>query len=267
MRFLAVQPTGSALSQLYSAEYFEADYRCGRAAASSFEGEAFVAENRGLLDAFESLGSPGRLLDVGCATGWLLDDARGRGWQAQGVELSEAAVRFARDRGLEVHHGDLLDAHFPASSFDLVYMGDVLEHVSDCRATLAEVARVLRPGGHLYLRGPITTHSLARSLALWGYGVLGHVIVLREPPYHLWEFTPRSLDRLAREVGLSVMISRQSKIPPGRSHGSKTVLERAALAMLDSINLPITLWANAMGDRIVWVAQRPAGEVTPAPGR
>ena len=267
MRFLAVQPAGSAMAEIYSAEYFEADYRCGRAAASSFDGDAFVAENRGLLDAFESLGSPGRLLDVGCATGWLLDHARARGWQAQGVELSEPAVRFARERGLEVHHGDLLDARFPASSFDLVYMGDVLEHVPDCRATLAEVARVLKPGGHLYLRGPITTHSLARSLALWGYGLLGRVIVLREPPYHLWEFTPRSLERLAREVGLIVVSSRQSKIPPGHSHGSKTSLQRAALAVLDSINLPITLWVYAMGDRIVWVARRPEGEVTRAAGR
>jgi SAM-dependent methyltransferase len=267
MRFLAVQPAGTAFAELYSADYFEADYRCGRSARSSFDGEAFVAEDRGLLDAFEALTPPGRLLDVGCATGWLLEHARARGWQAQGVELSAAAVGFARGRGLDVHHGDLASAALPAASFDLVYMGDVLEHVPDCRATLAEVARLLRPGGHLYLRGPITTHSLARSLALWGYRLLGRVIVLREPPYHLWEFTPRSLARLASEVGLTVVRARQSKIAPGRSHGTKSAAQRVAMALLDAINLPITLWGNALGDRVVWVARRPAGEVPNAPGR
>jgi SAM-dependent methyltransferase len=267
MRFLAVQPLGRSLADLYSRDYFEADYRCGRSRASSFDESAFVAENRGLLDAFQALVSPGRLLDVGCASGWLLDHARARGWQAQGVELSEEAVRFARERGLQVHHGDLAGAHLPAASFDLIYMGDVLEHVPDCRATLAEVARVLSPGGVLYLRGPITTHSLARTLALAGFGFLRRSIVLREPPYHLWEFTPRSLSAVLARVGLEVASLRQSKIPPGRSHGSKSQLQRVAIAIIDAINVPITLWGNAMGDRLVLVARRPAGQVGSPPGR
>src|SRR5258707_804355 len=81
----------------------------------------------------------------------------------------------------------------PAAAFDVVYMGDVLEHVPDCRADLAEVARVLAPGGYLYLRGPTTTNSLARRAGLTAFAIAGRDIVLREPPYHLWEFTPRSL--------------------------------------------------------------------------
>ena len=267
MRFLAVQPRGASFAELYARDYFEADYRCGRSHASSFEESAFVAENRGLLDAFEALTPPGRLLDVGCASGWLLHHAKRRGWQAQGVELSEAAVRFARERGLDVHLGDLASAQLPDGSFDLVYMGDVLEHVPDCRATLAEVARVLRPDGVLYLRGPITTHSLARALALRSYGLLGRSIVLREPPYHLWEFTPRSLAGLLERVGLAVVSARQSKIPPGRSHGDKSPLQRLALAAIDAINLPITLWGNTMGDRIVVVARFAARQVGSAPSR
>lgn len=267
MRFLAVQPQGRSFEELYSRDYFEADYRCGRSCTSSFDESAFVVENRGLLDAFEALVPPGRLLDVGCASGWLLHHARARGWQAQGVELSEAAVRFARERGLDVHHGDLAGARLPESSFDVVYMGDVLEHVPDCRATLAEVSRVLKPGGFLYLRGPITTHSIARALALRAYGFLGRPIVLREPPYHLWEFTPRSLAGLLARVGLEAVSLRQSKIPPGRSHGDKSGFQRLAMAVIDAINLPITLWGNAMGDRIVLVARFGARQVGSAPGR
>jgi hypothetical protein len=131
------------------------------------------------------------------------------------------------------------------------------------------VARILRPGGHLYLRGPITTHSLARSLALTVSGALGRTLVLDEVPYHLWEFTPRSLARLVRRAGLEVVRMRQSKIPPGHARGRKSGLERAIMAAIDTINLPLTTLGNARGDRIVLVARKPeaggAAAAGPAP--
>jgi SAM-dependent methyltransferase len=256
LRFLRVQPTGEWLGGLYSLSYFEQDFRCGRSCAGYFTENAFRDENHGLLEAFEALTPPGRLLEVGCAGGWLLEQARERGWQAQGVELSAEAVAHARARGLEVFHGEVAEASLPADHFDLVYLGDVLEHVPDCRAALGEVARVLRPGGHLYLRGPLTTHSLARSLALRLYRHARDGIVLAEPPYHLWEFTPRSLAALLERVGLDVVRMRQSKIPPGRTHGKKTRLQRAAMYALDALNLPLTRAFNVLGDRVVVVARR-----------
>lgn len=257
MRFLGVQPQGAALEALYAEPYFEADYRCGRSASSSFDERPFRAENQGLLDAFASLAPPGRLLDVGCASGWLLKHAAERGWKATGVEPSPAAAEFARSLGLDVRHGDLVVARFEPGRFDLVYMGDVLEHVPDCRATLAEVARVLAPGGFLYLRGPITTHSLARGLGLALYRALGRDIVLREPPYHLWEFTPGSLRRLVEAVGLEGIRLRQSKIPPGRVRGQKSPWQRAAIWALDAVNAPLTQAFDVRGDRVVLVARKP----------
>jgi len=255
MRFLAVQPVAESLAELYGAEYFERDFRCGRSEATSFDPEAFRDEHRALLEAFEALTRGGRLLEVGCAGGGLLRQAADRGWDVRGVEVSAEAVRRARALGLEVFHGDLADAQFHGNDFDLVYMGDVLEHVPDCRTTLAEVARVLKPAGFLYLRGPITTHSLARRIGLSLYG-RAHPIVLEEPPYHLWEFTPGSLQRLVAAVGLSVVSIRQSKIPPGRPHGRKRPLERLAMNALDAVNLPLTRFFNVLGDRLILVAQK-----------
>lgn len=255
MRFLAVQPAPEALAELYSASYFVSDYRCGRSDAPYSNESAFRAEDEGLLAEFARLGPPGRLLEVGSAGGWLLKHAIERGWRAQGVELSEAGVTHARALGLEVAHGDLAAAALPAAAFDLVYMGDVLEHVPDCRAVLAEVRRVLRPGGHLYMRGPITTHSLARSLALALYGASGRVITLHEPPYHLWEFRPAPLAGLCRRVGLEAVSIRQSKIPPGRTHGRKSALQTLAMNVLDAVNLPLTRACNARGDRAVLIAR------------
>jgi SAM-dependent methyltransferase len=258
LRFLRVQPAGEGLAALYAAGYFERDFRCGRSAAAYSDERAFRAENERLLDAFERLGPRGRLLELGSAGGWLLKHAAERGWRAQGVELSGDAVERARALGLEVFQGDLPAAALPDAAFDLVYMGDVLEHVPDCRAVLAETARVLKPGGHLYLRGPITTNSLARRLALGLYRIAGRVIVLREPPYHLWEFTPGPLEYLFASSGLEVIEARQSKIPPGRAHGEKSPLQRWAMAGLDSLNLPLTRLLGVAGDRIVMVGRKPA---------
>ena len=257
IRFLRVQPVGEALAALYAPAYFDRAFRCGRVEAASHDEAAFVAENRGLVDSFERLRKPGRLLEVGSSMGWLLKHAAERGWRAQGVELSEAAVAHARGLGLEVFQGELEAAGLPAAAFDLVYLGDVLEHVPDCRAVMAEIARVLAPGGHLVLRGPITTHSIARRLGMAGYELLGRDIVLREPPYHLWEFTPRTLASLVARVGLHLVSITQSKIPPGRPHGEKSTLQRAAMSALDTLNLPITQAFNALGDRAVLVARKP----------
>jgi SAM-dependent methyltransferase len=257
MRFLGVQPASESLTGLYDASYFDSEFRCGRATAPSFDEAVFRDEDRGLLDDFASLGARGRLLDVGCATGWLVQHANERGWQAQGVELSPDAAAHARARGLEVFRGDLLEARLPAAHFDLVYMGDVLEHVPDCRAVVAEVARILKPGGWFYLRGPVTTNSIARAFALRLYGALGRTIVLREVPYHLWEFTPRPLARLMAATGLTVTRVRQSKIPPGRVRGEKSAIQRAVMAAIDGLNLPLTNLCNVRGDRVVMVARKP----------
>jgi hypothetical protein len=83
----------------------------------------------------------------------------------------------------------------------------------------------------------------------------GRTIVLHEPPYHLWEFTPRTLARLFAASGFEVVYSKQSKIPPGHAHGEKSALERAAMAALDAVNVPLTRAFNARGDRIVMVGR------------
>jgi len=258
MLFLRAQPAGETLAGMYSAEYFEKDFRCGRSTAHADDEAAFRAENDGLLDRFETWRGQSRLLEVGCATGLLLQRARERAWSVTGVELSADAVARARARRLDVRQGTLQDAKLPAESFDVVYLGDVLEHVPDCRASLAEVVRVLAPGGHVVIRGPITTHTMARRLGLELHRALGREIVLREPPYHLWEFRPRSLSALALRVGLEVVAIEQSKIPPGGAHGHKTPLEALAMNVIDRVNLPLTRMFNVLGDRALVVARRPA---------
>ena len=107
----------------------------------------------------------GRLLDVGCACGFLLEAAARRGFQPVGVELSEWAVAYARrEFGAEVHRGTLADQDFANASFDVVVMADVIEHLPDPVSELRRVYDLLRPGGLILILTP-DIGSLAARLA------------------------------------------------------------------------------------------------------
>ena len=102
------------------------------------------------------------ILDAGCGTGNNLLHLSRLG-RAVGVDLSDDALRFCRIRGVSAAKADLLALPFADAAFDCVTSFDVLYHrwVEDDRAAVAELARVLRPGGVLLLRVPALR-------ALWG---------------------------------------------------------------------------------------------------
>ena len=96
-----------------------------------------------------------RFLDAGCGTGLNLEHLADRG-QAVGIDLSAEAVRFCLSRGVTVVRGSVLTLPFPERSFDGLVSFDVLYHawVSDDRAAMRELSRVLRPDGLLLVRVP-----------------------------------------------------------------------------------------------------------------
>jgi SAM-dependent methyltransferase len=103
-----------------------------------------------LLDAVGA--GPGtRLLDIGCGPGTITAAAAGRGAHATGVDLAEGMLELGRARhpDLELVTGDAEDLPFPDATFQAVVGGFVLNHLPDPEAALAEVARVLAPGGRL----------------------------------------------------------------------------------------------------------------------
>lgn len=95
-----------------------------------------------------------RLLDAGCGTGGTLSKMIGLG-ELHGFDFSPYALAFTRKRGFDLlAAGDLTAMPYREGSFDAVLSCDVLEHVEADRAGLVEMARVLRPGGHLVLTLP-----------------------------------------------------------------------------------------------------------------
>jgi SAM-dependent methyltransferase len=142
-------------------------------------------------------GQPGRVLDVGCGRGLLLEQLRRRGWEVQGTELSAQSAAYPRDvLGIPVHIGDLADLHFPSDHFDAVVMWHVLEHVPDPAVVLAEVTRILRPGGVFLVAVP-NFGSLEARLTRDKWFHL-------DVPRHLNHYTPAVLYRALAGVGLRV---------------------------------------------------------------
>jgi len=137
-----------------------------------------------------------KVLDVGCGRGQLLRAFRQSGCDVTGTEFSEEACRFAREvLKLPVRVGLLQELNFPDNSFDVVVMWHVLEHVSDPRPTIAEVARILRPGG-IFLVAVPNFGSPEAQLTKAGWFHL-------DVPRHLSHHTSESLSQSLTAAGLS----------------------------------------------------------------
>jgi 2-polyprenyl-3-methyl-5-hydroxy-6-metoxy-1,4-benzoquinol methylase len=150
-----------------------------------------------LFDDIATRRSPGRLLDIGCAIGTELAVARERGWKAIGIELASASVRIAQDAGLDVRLQELLDAQFPAESFDLITMNHVLEHVAHTPAFMRELRRILHRDGLLFISLP-NVHAWKFYFRRGAYAWTFH-------HDHFIHFSVETLPRFLRAYGFAAI--------------------------------------------------------------
>jgi SAM-dependent methyltransferase len=138
----------------------------------------------------------GRLLELGCACGFLLVAAREKGFSVQGIEMSVWASEYARrEFGLDVATGRLETLDLPGASYDVVVMADVIEHLSDPRDTVRRLRGLLRPGGRLLLLTPDMGSWTAKLAGTRWWGLLDD---------HYFYFSRLTLRRLLEEEGYAV---------------------------------------------------------------
>ena len=255
--FLDPQPTPDEIAQLYSKEYFEGDFRCGHA-GSYFDGESLGnLVDHALLQRIKNVKPNGRFLEIGCAGGAFLHAAREVGYSVQGVEFSGDAAALAREKfNLPVVTGDLQDAHFPDKSFEVVFMGDVIEHLTDPRATLTEINRILSDGGLLAIVCPTQTHTLFSRAGFLLYGLLGRKATVNLPPYHLFEYRPESLAGLLARCGFKVIHRRATMISPKEVTLRGTTAQRTGKKIFQYPNYLLTSLFGILGDRIEVFAEK-----------
>ena len=152
------------------------------------------------------VGPDRRVLDVGCATGYLGEALMAQGCRVSGVEYDPEAADRAKGVLDEVLVADLettdLVEHFGPGSFDVVVFGDVLEHLKDPQAVLSGLRRFLRPAGYAVASIPNIAHASVRLALLQGefrYRSLGLM-----DNTHLKFFTSETVEQLFEESGFLI---------------------------------------------------------------
>ncbi len=138
------------------------------------------------------------LLDVGCAAGFFLAVAKEHGFEPYGVELNSWLADYGRKKfGLShVTSGTLESAKFSANLFDYVTMWDVLEHVPDPSATLHELSRITKSGGHIVISYPDYNSIFAKLFGRRWWFLLSH---------HIYYFTPATMEKILAKNGFTVV--------------------------------------------------------------
>jgi SAM-dependent methyltransferase len=179
-------PKGDALLELYRhmRDDHYLDEEAGRRATA-----------RRLLDAIGRHAPSGRLLDVGCGHGLLLDEARTRGYETEGLELSEHAAAHARTKLNLTVQARTVGQLASEPTYNAVVLADVLEHLDDPATAIDDCARRLEPGGVLCLVTPDPGSRTARfaGASWWGY-----------LPAHTFLLPRSTLKQLLEERGLDV---------------------------------------------------------------
>lgn len=165
--FRVPRPTLEELLRIYNQDYYKP---WGMGEDASVARATKLATFEPLLIALDGLvgtDRPRSILDVGAATGLLLELAESRGWTPFALELNPYSAGVLRERyGAErVFEGELTARPFEPARFDAITMTDLIEHVLDVRGTLRAAAELLRPGGVLC----ITTPRID-SLSRWSMG-------------------------------------------------------------------------------------------------
>jgi SAM-dependent methyltransferase len=229
--YRADPPARETLADIYGPTYF-ADR------LNSMRGQAYVdylgdeANHRAnaiaRLRLIERHQGKGRLLDVGCAAGFFLDEAQHRGWLAEGAELSAEMSDYARSQlGLTVHMVPFDEFECEDSSFDVITMWDYLEHSIDPVGDLERAAALLKPRGVL----AVSTGDVA-SLAARISGRRWHLLT---PRHHNFFFTRGSLGAAMKRAGVPPIEMRHmsSRYSLGYlAHKLRTLIDRPLTSRL-----------------------------------
>jgi SAM-dependent methyltransferase len=189
-------PTEDDLKNFYSRYFYETDFKIDVLTLKRYQN---------ILDQIEPVRKTNRILDFGCGTGLFLEVARERGWDVVGVEISELAIQHLKKKNIPCLTAD------NSQPFDAVICIEVIEHVANPRQTIEWFAKMIRPGGYLYLTTPnITTFSLA-------WMKRDYLITY---PEHLSYFTVGSMKRMLSDY-FNVVDIRTTGISPVRKNGTR----------------------------------------------
>ena len=179
------------LEQIYGGDF----HASSQQAAESEQSPVVVNARQRVQWLADTLGLRGRLLDIGAGAGAFVAMASDR-FDAFGLELSEAAVKEAEKRGINVIQGDVMSGETNLGRFDVITLWDVIASIQDGRGLIRRCATLMEPEGVLVLTVPMVD-SMARRLS-------GRYWPLWIPPVNLNWFSGRSIRLLLEQEGFRV---------------------------------------------------------------
>lgn len=273
--FLSPKPSRELLEGSYNnPEYFAKDYGGGAEVAYQESFEINKQRYEDIVKRIKRYKKKGNLLEVGCAGGHFLKFAESAGYQVKGVEISNTMAKLAREEfNLDVLAGTIEGLGLPSQSFDIIYLGDLLEHVYNLKLFLEEIFRILKPSGLIYIDIPGTYNYTLLGIILYLLVALKSILKGESPfskkcfllkqhrdkhrqscPYHLYEFTPKSIkELLVRHNFLPVKVI--SFDGPPKRKGCRTIKSKL-FYWLKKISHATTYVLNfiKIGDRITALA-------------
>lgn len=206
-----------------------------------------------VLERTERYAGPDKLLDLGCWVGFLMAEARDRGWEPVGIEPSTFASDYARDKlGLSVRTDDLYTAALPEAPFDAIVMGDVLEHLTRAGDALDRVATLLKPDGVLVLLLPDAGSRTAKVLGKRWWSVI---------PTHIHFFTRDSAATMLRRHGYEPLyVATDPKdftweYYLNKGGGYLPGLSKRLIAMARKAGVAEKMFTPDFGDRMIMIAR------------
>jgi SAM-dependent methyltransferase len=235
------QPSATEVRELYDRLFKDGEYEEDRAEFELLKSGRRPPnfERRRLLGRIERMLGERTLVEIGGGTGKFGMEAKRRGWSYTNYDVSEIAVRFCRELGLEAHRFEPATAPpIPPRSTAVVVMWEVIEHVWNVHGYLELIREALRPGGIFLLSTPNYLTPALYEEENWG--------PLSSPPIHLNFFTRSSLERALRESRFDPVnvFPRRLYRPEGGMSGWLRSLRFALL-----VDEPETLYAIAVSAR------------------
>ena len=180
-------------------KYYPSDYRIFVGPVESL----FKASYRSFVKRVtRTVGVTGRILEIGCGSGWMLKAFQEQGWEAVGLErTAEFARGVASQTGLEIHSDDIAEFD-PKGGFDLILMVNVLEHLPEPLKTLDQCRTRLKAGGLL-----IVVFSDSRS---WQARLFRSRWAHLDVPRHLFHLSRWALSAALEQQGFSIVASRNT---------------------------------------------------------
>lgn len=149
-----------------------------------------------------------QVLDVGCGSGTISKVIQDLGHTVKGIDFSGEALRRAQERGIKTKQCNLDEGiPEPDNTYDVVWEGDIVEHVFDPIGLLKESARVLKPSGHLMITVPNDVGLVSRIKMLFGISHQERMYMTSGFYKHHTFFTPRLMRFMLYKAGFEIIES------------------------------------------------------------